>query len=85
MGAVIIEDDRVVLVKRGHAPCWSGRFPEACWKFGETSEAVVREAREETGLTMSPENCWESSSGWCRRAKGRCGITTCWSISCAGG
>ena|SRR5882762_3134896 len=56
VGAVIIEDDRVVLVKRGHAPLlgkWS--IPGGVLEVGETlRKAVVREAREETGLTIEP-------------------------------
>lgn len=54
VGAIIIEieRDRVVLVKRGHAPLlgeWS--IPGGVLEVGETlREAVVREAKEETGL-----------------------------------
>jgi mutator protein MutT len=56
VGAIIIEDDRVVLVRRGHAPLagkWS--IPGGVLEVGETlRKAVVREAREETGLTIEP-------------------------------
>jgi 8-oxo-dGTP diphosphatase len=56
VGAIIIEDDRVLLVKRGHAPLqgrWS--IPGGVLEVGETlRKAVVREAREETGLTIEP-------------------------------
>jgi len=56
VGAIIIEDNRVVLVKRGHAPLlgkWS--IPGGVLEVGETlRKAVVREAREETGLTIEP-------------------------------
>jgi 8-oxo-dGTP diphosphatase len=56
VGAIIIEDDRVTLVKRGHAPLlgkWS--IPGGMLEVGETLRAaVVREAREETGLTIEP-------------------------------
>jgi 8-oxo-dGTP diphosphatase len=56
VGAIIIEDGRVVLVKRGHAPLqgkWS--IPGGVLEVGETlRKAVVREAREETGLTIEP-------------------------------
>jgi len=56
VGAIIIEDNRVVLVKRGHAPLlgkWS--IPGGALEVGETlRKAVVREVREETGLTIEP-------------------------------
>lgn len=56
VGAIIIESDRVALVKRGHAPLqgqWS--IPGGVLEVGETlRKAVVREAREETGLTIEP-------------------------------
>lgn len=54
VGAIIIEEDRVLLVKRGHAPLlgeWS--IPGGVLEVGETlREAAVREALEETGLTV---------------------------------
>jgi 8-oxo-dGTP diphosphatase len=56
VGAIIIEDGRVVLVKRGHAPLqgkWS--IPGGVLEVGEALRtAAVREAREETGLTIEP-------------------------------
>jgi 8-oxo-dGTP diphosphatase len=56
VGAIIIEGDRVVLVKRGHAPLqgkWS--IPGGVLEVGETlRKAVVREALEETGLAIEP-------------------------------
>ena len=56
VGAIIIEGNRVVLVKRGHPPLageWS--IPGGVLEVGETvREAAVREAREETGLTVEP-------------------------------
>jgi len=56
VGAIIIADDRVLLVKRGHAPLlgeWS--IPGGVLEVGETlREAAVREAREETGLIVEP-------------------------------
>ena len=52
IGAIIIEDQRVVLVKRGHAPLqgkWS--IPGGVLEVGETlRKAVVREVREEAAL-----------------------------------
>jgi len=56
VGAIIIEDARVVLVKRAHPPLqaeWS--IPGGVLEVGElVREAAVREAREETGLTVEP-------------------------------
>jgi len=58
VGAIIIEENRVVLVKRGHPPLageWS--IPGGVLEVGETlREAAVREALEETGLTVEPGN-----------------------------
>ena len=54
VGCIIIEHDRVLLVKRGHAPLtgeWS--IPGGVLEVGETlHEAATREAMEETGLTI---------------------------------
>jgi mutator protein MutT len=54
VGAVIVDGDRVVLVKRAHEPLkghWS--LPGGSVEVGETLEqAVVREVREETGLAV---------------------------------
>jgi 8-oxo-dGTP diphosphatase len=56
VGAIIIEGDRVVLIKRGHPPLageWS--IPGGVLEVGETlRQAAVREAKEETGLTVEP-------------------------------
>jgi 8-oxo-dGTP diphosphatase len=56
VGAIIIEDGRVLLVKRGHPPLageWS--IPGGVLELGETlREAATREAREETCLTVEP-------------------------------
>ena len=56
VGAVILDQGRVVLVKRKFPPLagdWS--IPGGRLKIGETlREGVVREAREETGLTVDP-------------------------------
>lgn len=56
VGAIIIQDDRVVLVKRAHPPIqgqWS--IPGGVLEIGErVREAAIREAREETGLTVEP-------------------------------
>jgi len=54
VGAIIIEGDRVLLVKRAHPPIqgqWS--IPGGVLEVGEmVREAAVREAREETGLVV---------------------------------
>jgi 8-oxo-dGTP diphosphatase len=56
VGVIIIEGDHVVLVKRAHPPLqaeWS--IPGGVLEVGElVREAAVREAREETGLTVEP-------------------------------
>jgi 8-oxo-dGTP diphosphatase len=56
VGAIIIEGDRVVLVKRAHPPIqgqWS--IPGGVLEVGElVRQAAIREAREETGLIVEP-------------------------------
>ena len=54
VGAVVLDGDRVLLVRRGHAPAagkWS--LPGGLVHVGETTrEAVVREVAEECGLAV---------------------------------
>jgi 8-oxo-dGTP diphosphatase len=56
VGAVVIKDSRVLLVKRAHPPLqaqWS--IPGGVLEVGElVREAAVREAHEETGLIVEP-------------------------------
>jgi 8-oxo-dGTP diphosphatase len=56
VGAIIIQEARVLLVKRAHPPIqgqWS--IPGGALEIGElVREAAVREAREETGLIVEP-------------------------------
>ena len=54
VGAVVVNENRVLLIRRGQPPLlgeWS--LPGGVLECGETlREAVVREAREETGLLV---------------------------------
>ncbi|GAB2811135.1 hypothetical protein GCM10022221_05720 [Actinocorallia aurea] len=56
MGAVIVQDGRLLLVRRGHPPgegLWS--IPGGRVEPGETDhDAVVRELAEETSLVVEP-------------------------------
>jgi 8-oxo-dGTP diphosphatase len=58
VGAIIIEESRVLLVKRAHPPLqaqWS--IPGGVLEVGElVREAAVRETREETGLIVEPSD-----------------------------
>ena len=57
VGALIIEEGRIVLIKRGKSPLlgeWS--IPGGAMEIGETvREAAAREAHEETGLRVVAE------------------------------
>ena len=56
VGAVVVDQGRVLLVRRGREPLkghWS--LPGGMLELGESLEAgVIREIREETGLTVEP-------------------------------
>ena len=56
VGGIIVDENRILLIQRGHAPnqgLWT--VPGGRVEWGETlREAVVREVREETGLTVEP-------------------------------
>jgi len=61
VGALIIDDERIVLIKRGREPAkgeWS--IPGGLVKVGETlKDAVSRETLEETGLQVQSETLVE--------------------------
>lgn len=56
IGAIVVDDDRVLLVERGHDPLkgeWS--LPGGVVEIGEhLKDAVRRETLEETGLEVEP-------------------------------
>ncbi len=56
VGAVVVDGERVLLVRRGHEPLkgrWS--LPGGLIELGEKLEAaVIREVKEETGLLVEP-------------------------------
>jgi mutator protein MutT len=56
VGAVVVRDGRVLLIRRGKEPM-KGRWliPGGTVEYGETLEdALVREVQEETGVTVAP-------------------------------
>ncbi|MCL2394973.1 MAG: NUDIX domain-containing protein [Acidimicrobiaceae bacterium] len=65
VGAVATDADRLLMIRRGHAPSLgSWTLPGGHVEAGETmAEAVVRELREETGL----EGVCRELVGWVER------------------
>jgi 8-oxo-dGTP diphosphatase len=73
VGAIIVEDGRVALIRRGRPPLdgeWS--IPGGALELGETvREAAVREALEETGLTVEAQDLLGVFDRVMRDAEGR--------------
>ncbi len=73
IGAVILDGERVLLIRRGHEPMkgqWS--IPGGALELGETLvEGVRREVREETGLEVEPLAMIEVFDRIARDAAGR--------------
>lgn len=73
VGAVVFQDSRVLLARRGHAPMqgeWS--LPGGALEVGETlEEGVRREVLEETGLHVDPVAVVEVFDRITRDDKGR--------------
>ena len=73
VGAVVLDGDRVLLIKRGHAPLkgqWS--LPGGGVEIGETLEqAIAREVLEETGLSVDVGPIVEVLDRISRDAEGR--------------
>jgi 8-oxo-dGTP diphosphatase len=73
VGAVILDGDRVLLIKRGHAPLmgeWS--LPGGALEVGETlEEGIRREVLEETGLMVEPTGIVEVFDRISRDPEGR--------------
>ena len=73
VGAIIVEHGRVALIRRGQPPLegqWS--IPGGALELGETlREAAVREAQEETGLTVETQNMLGAFDRLIRDAEGR--------------
>jgi len=61
VGAVVVDEDRVLLVRRGTEPLrgqWS--LPGGLLELGEAlTDGVIREVREETGLIVEPSELIE--------------------------
>ena len=74
VGAVVVDHDRLLLVRRGRGPAQgAGRCPAARCEPGETlAEAVTRELREETGL----EGVCGPFIGWAERSSTTTGPRT---------
>ena len=54
IGAIVLRDDHVLLIKRGKPPAAGGwSLPGGSLELGETfAQAATREVREETGITV---------------------------------
>ncbi|WP_313750822.1 NUDIX hydrolase [Streptomyces parvus] len=86
--AVVVQDGRVLLVRRRVSEgALSWQFPAGKIESGESAgEAAAREAREETGLLVTPQivlgqrvhpmTGWEIHYVACRRSGGEAGIAS---------
>jgi 8-oxo-dGTP diphosphatase len=73
VGAVVVREDCILLVRRGKAPLageWS--LPGGAVELGETlEEAIVREVAEETGVQVTPIQVLQAFDHIDRDADGR--------------
>ncbi len=84
--AIIIQKDEIVLIKRGDEPfkgCWA--FPGGMVEYNESVEnAVVREAKEETGLDVKIEKLFKVYSAPGRDPRGH-SVSVCFLCKIIGG
>ena len=83
VGAIVLDGDRVLLVKRANEPLkgqWS--LPGGVVELGETLEAALaREVREETGLEIEPQ---DFLGHWLEPYDGRIVLCLAWTARARG-